>query len=1053
MYINLHHYIYSQNKQENTHYDRQKKEEASCGVQDKHKVDPIKQRERYEKHRQRRSSKKHSRHKRSISVEKHVEAMVVVDTNMMEYYKNEDVTNYVLTIMNMVSTIFHDATIGNAVNIVIVRIMLLEEHQDDLKITHHADKTLKSFCKWQKRLNPKDDDDPHHHDVAILLTRKNICSRLNEPCSTLGLAQVAGICQPHRSCNINEDTGLPLAFTVAHELGHNFGMRHDGVRNECDLKENEEYMYVMAAHLIATSGPIRWSECSKRSITKFIDRGWAYCLDDEPEDHEDFVYPVLPPGTMYDADHQCRLTYGGDAVLCEGTKIMDEPLLYPSECKMLKDVCSTLWCRVNNKCSTKLDAGAEGTICDQNKWCFNGNCTDIGERPEAINGNWGEWSSWSDCTRTCGAGVSTVERHCDNPMPSNGGKYCIGERKRYRICNTEPCEENTPSFRSIQCEEFNYIPYRNGLYEWETVSIPRNPCQLHCKPKNKFFSVMLKDTVTDGTPCTPGTRNMCISGRCRHVGCDWVIDSSAREDKCGICHGDGSSCETIKDQYNETQGLGYVEATVIPENARNIRVEEIAEANNYLALKNDKGDYYLNGHWFIQWSGDYEIAGTVVHYKREGNKEMFEAVGPLKEPLHIMLLLQSHNPGVSFEYTVPKINASVGRTQRSAVVCAERDGIVEDMYCNATTKPDDKMRVCNVHLCPARWWSGPWQHCSVTCGEGGVHRRTVICVRSLSEEQIALEDKACDGQDKPLEVETCHHKNACPGTSTWVVGDWVETMNLFENPILGNKTGLAFQLSKPKLKFMKLYCFLPVPAIKTKAQFQLSKPKLKFMKLYSFLPVQAIKTKAQCTRTCGGGIKYRKVSCTGSQLCDLETEPPSQSPCNNGDCPTTMHVTTTSLQVSHTSDQSDEATPVHNVTHSIENKENLAIENNNTETTKLKIDTSANSNNYALQPDILNESSKQDFINVKIHDTHVNQSNSKDLEQGVNIVLGSEDSFLNIQEGGLNLPERRINIHHNKKPEEDKNVRPDENDVQIGIEQMKHKHSKTEKKIEFNAIA
>lgn len=40
------------------------------------------------------------------------------------------------------------------------------------------------------------------------------------------------------------------------------------------------------------------------------------------------------------------------------------------------------------------------------------------------------------------------------------------------LCLFQPCEDNTPSFRSIQCEEFNYIPYRNGLYEWETVSIP-----------------------------------------------------------------------------------------------------------------------------------------------------------------------------------------------------------------------------------------------------------------------------------------------------------------------------------------------------------------------------------------------------------------------------------------------------------------------------------------------------------------------------------------------------------------------------------------------------
>lgn len=46
-------------------------------------------------------------------------------------------------------------------------------------------------------------------------------------------------------------------------------------------------------------------------------------------------------------------------------------------------------------------------------------------------------------------------------------------------------------------------------------SISGTPCQLHCKPENKFFSVMMKDIVADGTRCLAGTRNMCISGRCR----------------------------------------------------------------------------------------------------------------------------------------------------------------------------------------------------------------------------------------------------------------------------------------------------------------------------------------------------------------------------------------------------------------------------------------------------------------------------------------------------------------------------------------------------------
>lgn len=42
----------------------------------------------------------------------------------------------------------------------------------------------------------------------------------------------------------------------------------------------------------------------------------------------------------------------------------------------------------------------------------------------------------------------------------------------------------------------------------------------------------------------------------QHVGCDWIIDSSATEDRCGVCFGDGSTCETIKEQFNETKIQG-----------------------------------------------------------------------------------------------------------------------------------------------------------------------------------------------------------------------------------------------------------------------------------------------------------------------------------------------------------------------------------------------------------------------------------------------------------------------------------------------------------------
>lgn len=37
-----------------------------------------------------------------------------------------------------------------------------------------------------------------------------------------GLApgEVGRVCDPRHSCNINKDTGLSTAFTIAHEIGH-----------------------------------------------------------------------------------------------------------------------------------------------------------------------------------------------------------------------------------------------------------------------------------------------------------------------------------------------------------------------------------------------------------------------------------------------------------------------------------------------------------------------------------------------------------------------------------------------------------------------------------------------------------------------------------------------------------------------------------------------------------------------------------------------------------------------------------------------------------------
>ncbi|KAL4223254.1 scavenger receptor [Mactra antiquata] len=61
---------------------------------------------------------------------------------------------------------------------------------------------------------------------------------------------------------------------------------------------------------------------------------------------------------------------------------------------------------------------------------------------EAIDGGWSVWSSWSKCDTTCGSGIETRSRACDDPPVENGGLPCIGNSTESQGCNMPPCPVN-----------------------------------------------------------------------------------------------------------------------------------------------------------------------------------------------------------------------------------------------------------------------------------------------------------------------------------------------------------------------------------------------------------------------------------------------------------------------------------------------------------------------------------------------------------------------------------------------------------------------------------
>ena len=61
----------------------------------------------------------------------------------------------------------------------------------------------------------------------------------------------------------------------------------------------------------------------------------------------------------------------------------------------------------------------------------------------AIDGNYTEWTKWSDCSATCGNGSKTRIRSCTNPPPQYGGDNCVdlGPDTDITECSLKPCSK------------------------------------------------------------------------------------------------------------------------------------------------------------------------------------------------------------------------------------------------------------------------------------------------------------------------------------------------------------------------------------------------------------------------------------------------------------------------------------------------------------------------------------------------------------------------------------------------------------------------------------
>ncbi|CAF4031404.1 unnamed protein product, partial [Rotaria magnacalcarata] len=534
------------------------------------------------------------------------------------------------------------------------------------------------------------------------------------------------------------------------------------------------------------------------------------------------------PGRFSDLNDQCRRAFGVNFEYCQ--VLMHGPK------------CNRLYCREmfsnSSSCITNHAHWSDGTLCSEprteTKRCVRGQCRSTQDL-QVINGNWGEWSSWSPCTRTCGSAVQKSQRFCDNPRPENGGQYCSGQSTRIRSCeNNPPCKDPVDMFRQRQCSIFNNRTIDPLLpvgvrFEPKYNVLPSERCKLICKVSDDRLerSFVLGDRVEDGTPCgrEDETRDICISGVCMPIGCDHKYASNATEDVCGVCNGQNRTCKSTNGR-KMVSDFGITNIIDIPINTTRVSVTQISSGNDryYLAVKHINGTYVLNGMHSLQlYNVKIRIGGATLFYTgSDSGNETVLITGHLKVPLEIQVIsiYQAGAPAtlVIWEYYSPLEEGELAQ---------QHGDESSDFHCDRPCQGFKQVRKCIIHRreydliycstyktpytyekercnddCVLSWTTRYQQACSTRCSDG--YKRVIYeCTKTSYTERTMepMDEDICRKHvgEKPKDVVSC--VGDCTGTG-WVYGQWGECH--YDGGCLRKRTAECYNASN--LPTSSYYC-------------------------------------------------------------------------------------------------------------------------------------------------------------------------------------------------------------------------------------------------------
>ncbi|XP_038846752.1 disintegrin and metalloproteinase domain-containing protein 12-like [Salvelinus namaycush] len=470
-------------------------------------------------------STRHKRHAQKTT--KYVELIIVADNR--EFQKQgkdvEKVKQRLAEIANYVDKFYRVLNIR-------VALVGLEVWSDSDKcpVTQDPFNTLHEFLDWRKvKLLPT-----KSHDNAQLI------SGVYFQGTTIGMAPIMSMCTVEQSGGIvmdHSENPLGAAVTLAHELGHNFGMNHDTPERGCGCRMTVDRGGCIMTPSTGYPFPTVFSTCSKKDLAASLEKGVGMCLYNMPE--VKVLYGGQKCGNGYvEEGEECdcgeleecmnpccnatTCTLKGDAVCAHG-QCCEDCRLKPAgtPCRESSNSCDLPeFCTgANPHCPANVYLHDGHTCHKVDGYCYNGICQ----------------THEQQCITLWGPGAKPAPGICFERVNSAGDPYgnCGKDSKGLFA----KCEARDAKCGKIQCQGGANRP----VIGTNAVSIETNiPLQeggrILCRGTHVYLGDDMPDPglVLAGTTCGEGM--MCLNRQCQNVSVFGVHQCSGKCSGRGMCN-------------------------------------------------------------------------------------------------------------------------------------------------------------------------------------------------------------------------------------------------------------------------------------------------------------------------------------------------------------------------------------------------------------------------------------------------------------------------------------------------------------------------------------